>query len=211
MPVGYLISVAFMLWLAFFALVAPRRPWILAWMSFTFGLVINEVPFLAFLWLVASTVLLFAQGDVDSPGAWVAVGLMMCAVVALAVIFARALRTRPVVVAALRDGLGAAWHGDLDNDSGARWARLLLSARLLIAPWWIPRLGVQKVRNIQYGPDTRHNRLDVYRRRSAPRGRPVLVYFHGGGTSAAARRGRRSGCSIVSPAKGGCASVRTIG
>ena len=104
MPVGYLISVAFMLWLAFFALVAPRRPWILAWMSFTFGLVINEVPFLAFLWLVASTVLLFAQGDVDSPGAWVAVGLMMCAVVALAVIFARALRTRPVVVAALRDG-----------------------------------------------------------------------------------------------------------
>src|SRR5699024_134158 len=58
------------------------------------------------------------------------------------------------------------------------WWRLLLP----VLSW---RPGVRRVRNVQYGPARRGNRLDVYvsRRERVGGPGPVLVYSHGRGGS----------------------------
>ena len=38
-------------------------------------LLVNELPFVLFYWLLASTLLALAQGDLDSPVGWVAFGV----------------------------------------------------------------------------------------------------------------------------------------
>ncbi len=71
MPIGYLVAVTLVAWCTLFALAPLRRPRALGVMSFTFGFVLNELPLVAFYWLLASTVLAFGQGDIGSPpAAW---------------------------------------------------------------------------------------------------------------------------------------------
>jgi hypothetical protein len=45
--------------------------------------VINELPFLAFCWLLAATLLAFGQSDIDSAGGWVVFGLAVLTSVCL--------------------------------------------------------------------------------------------------------------------------------
>ena len=71
MPIGYLVTVAFVALLTVFAFAPIRRPRSLALLSWGLSLVINELPFLAFYWLLAATLLAFGQGDIDSAGGWV--------------------------------------------------------------------------------------------------------------------------------------------
>ena len=68
-PLGYLWSVAVVALGTFLALRPVRHPWPLGALSFFFGIVVNELPFVAFYWLLASTLLALAQGDLSSPGA----------------------------------------------------------------------------------------------------------------------------------------------
>ena len=69
-PVGYLWSVAVVALGTFLALRPLRHPWPMATLSFFFGIVVNELPFVAFYWLLASTLLALAQGDLSSAGGW---------------------------------------------------------------------------------------------------------------------------------------------
>jgi hypothetical protein len=79
MPSGYLVTVAVLTALA----PAPiRRPRTLGLLSWGLGLVINELPFLAFYWLLAATLLAFGQGDIDSADRWVVFGLAVLTSVA---------------------------------------------------------------------------------------------------------------------------------
>lgn len=89
MPFGYLVTVGVIALPTALALRPLRRPAVLASLSFRLRLVINEVPFLAFAWLLASTLLAFGQGDISSPGAWVLVGLAALVAAGLAAIAAR--------------------------------------------------------------------------------------------------------------------------
>ena len=50
MPIGYLITVALIALGTIFALAPPRRPPVLAAIGFRFGLVVNELPFVAIFW-----------------------------------------------------------------------------------------------------------------------------------------------------------------
>lgn len=55
------------------ALSSLRYPWPMAKLSVFFGIVVNELPFVAYYWLLASTLLALAQGDLSSPalaGSW---------------------------------------------------------------------------------------------------------------------------------------------
>ncbi|WP_235737510.1 hypothetical protein, partial [Nocardioides alcanivorans] len=61
-PVGYLVTVALAAWCTFFAVVAPRRPLLVGRVSWLFGMLINELPFLAIYYLVASTALAAGRG-----------------------------------------------------------------------------------------------------------------------------------------------------
>ncbi|WP_328471418.1 alpha/beta hydrolase [Streptomyces sp. NBC_00448] len=185
MPVGYLITVALIAWCTFFAVVSPRRPGPVASMSFVFGLLPNELPFVAIYALVASTALAAAQGDLGSTGARAVAGVAAATVVGLAVAAWRGVRSDRAVGQALREGLGADWrdHVQAPPRRHRAWARILL----LPPPGLLRPRGVERIANIRYGDAGRRNLLDLYRRRDAPDDAPVLIYFHGGHYSSGAK------------------------
>src|SRR5262249_5003982 len=160
MPIGYLVAVALVAWCTAFALAPPRpRRSSPSNRSYWFGFLINEVPFLAFYWLLASTLLAIAQGDIDSPVGWATFGLAVLTMAGLVVVAWRGRRAGPVVDRALRENLGAG----MDNRP-----RRLPWGRILFAPWFVRRGDVERVANIRYGDAGEHNLLDLYCHRSRP-------------------------------------------
>jgi hypothetical protein len=70
-PFGYLVSVLLVAACTLFSLAPPRpRQSSPSNLSFWFGYLLNELPFVAIWWLLAATLLAFAQGDIGSPGGW---------------------------------------------------------------------------------------------------------------------------------------------
>ncbi|MGH3453823.1 MAG: alpha/beta hydrolase [Nocardioidaceae bacterium] len=189
MPFGYLVTVLLAALCTLVALRPPRPrrsgPFRL---SYWLGYLVNELPFLVIYWLLASTALAFAQGDVDGPVGWFAVGLAAATVAVVPVLVWRALRAREAVEAALAAGLGPGWRAGIDEELAARLRRRLPWARILLTPWWVRRRDVERLPNLSYGPAGRRNHLDVYRHRSQPSDGPMLVYVHGG----AFRSGRKN-------------------
>jgi acetyl esterase/lipase len=182
MPIGYLVTVAFVAWCTLFALAPPRpRHSSLSNNSYWFGFLLNELPFVAFYWLLASTLLAFGQGDVGSPGGWVAFGVAVLTTVGLVVVAWRGLRAGPAVDHALGEGLGPGWRAAIDAPMAARLRRRLPYGRILFAPFPLRRHDVERVANLPYGDAGKQNLLDVYRHRSHPSGAPTLIYLHGGG------------------------------
>jgi acetyl esterase/lipase len=179
-PIGYLWTVAALAAGTLFALSPVRRPRPLARLSYFVGLVVNELPFVAFYCLLLSTLLAFGQGDIDTPGAWAAVGLAAATTAGLAVVALRGWRDGAAVEHAMIEGLGAGWRAAIDADLAARLRRRLPLARILLRPFFRRRGDVARVANIRYGDAGRRNRLDVYRHRSHPSGAPVLIHLHGG-------------------------------
>jgi acetyl esterase/lipase len=180
MPIGYLVTVALLAGCTLFALAPLRRPPARAGMSFRLGLVINEQPVVALYYLLASTLLAIGEGDIDSPGGWVVVGLAVMTTVGLTVIAERGLRAGPAVDHALSEGLVAGWRTATDAGTAAGLRRRLPYARILLRPVFVRRHDVERVPNISYGDAGKRNRLDVYRHRSHPSGGPTLIHLHGG-------------------------------
>jgi hypothetical protein len=160
-PIGYLVTTTFVAGCTLFALAPLRRPWPLGTMSYCFGLVLNELPFVAFYWLAASTLLAFIEDDVDSPVGWAAFGLAVVTTVGLVVVAWRGLRAGAAVDHALREGLGAGWRPAIDARMAAPLRRRLPWARILFRPFLVCRHDVERVRNISYGDAGRANLLDV--------------------------------------------------
>lgn len=176
-PIGYVVTVSLAAWCTFFAVVAPRRPNMLAKASWLFGMVINELPFLAIYYLVAATALAATEGDLGSGIGQFTAALAVVTVAGLTVSAWRGVRTDRSVERALSQGLGAGWRSRTSTPLRRRrpWARILL------IPFFRSRHDVERINNIRYGDAGRLNLLDVYRRRDAPTGAPALIYFHGGG------------------------------
>jgi acetyl esterase/lipase len=188
-PVGYLVGVTFVAWGTLFAVARPRpRQSSPSNLSFRFGYLLNELPFIAFYWLLASTLLAFSQGDLDSPGGWVAFGLAVLTTAGLVVVAWRGMRAGPAVDHALREGLGAGWRTAVAAGMAARLRRRLLWGRILLWPFPVRGRHVERLANLSYGDAGRRNLLDVYRHRSRRPGGATLVYLHGG----AFRSGRKS-------------------
>jgi acetyl esterase/lipase len=137
----------------------------------------NESPFLVFYWLVASTLLAFSQGSLHGAPAWVALGLALVPFAGTPILVRRSLRAAQVIERAL----------DRPIASSPPWARVLLAPLPVLHP------GVRRIGNLGYGDAGRRNRLDLYRRRGAGSGGPVLIHLHGGGFSFLP--GRRSFCA----------------
>ena len=189
MPVGYLITTGLIGSCTLFALAPPKpRQSSPSNKSAWFGFLINELPFVAFYWLLASTALAIAQRDIASPVGWIALGLAALATVGLVIVTWRALQAGPAVDHALSEGLGSEWRTDLDPVLAARLRRRLPLARILFGPFFFRRRDVERIANISYGDAGKLNLLDVYLHRSRPSGGPTLVYLHGG----AFRSGRKS-------------------
>ena len=168
MPLGYLVSVLFLGWCTLCALAPWRLPG-----SFRFGFIINEVPSIAVYWLVACSVLAFAEGDTEPALGGVALGLCVVIVAALFAVAGRATSAGRVVERALDEGLGADWH------AGGPRPRFRTGAAL-VRPAFARRRDVEHLADIRYGDAIPGNLLDVYRHRSRPDRSPVLVHLHGG-------------------------------
>jgi acetyl esterase/lipase len=179
-PIGYLVTVTLAAWCTLLALAPLRRPFVLGVMSFLFGFALNELPFVVFYYLLASTLLAIDQGGFDSLGGWAALGVAALATVGLVIVAWRGLRAAPVVGHALSEGLGAGWRATLDEVMAARLRRRLPLARILFAPFFVRRRDVERTPNIRYGDAGRKNLLDVYRHRAHPSGAPILIHLHGG-------------------------------
>jgi hypothetical protein len=82
-PIGYLVTATLVAWCTVLALAPLRRPGVLGAMSFRFGFLLNELPFVAFYCLLASTLLAIGQGDIDSPVGWMAFCVAVLATVGL--------------------------------------------------------------------------------------------------------------------------------
>ena len=178
MPIGYLIHSALMATLAV-ATVAGHRPRRSSpfRLSHVLGFVLNW-PVFAFALLAASTALAATQTGTGA-GFWLGLALTAVASAALAVLRSRARRTGAVLERALDEGLGPAWR-DVAPAPAARLRRRPSFLGVLLAPVTSRRRGVKRIANVRYGPAPRANLLDVYRDGSSRRGRPVLVYLHGG-------------------------------
>jgi hypothetical protein len=150
-PIGYLVTSALVALCTLFAVLSPRRPRTLAAMSFRIGLVLNELPFVAFYWLLASTLLAILQGDVDSPGGWAALSLAVLATVGLVVVARRGQRAGLAVDNAMAEGLGAGWRTAISTDLAPRLRTRLPWARILFGPFFVRRGDVERVANISYG------------------------------------------------------------
>jgi acetyl esterase/lipase len=181
MPWGYAVSVVLVTWCTVFALVPVRRSPRLSRISWMFALVINELPFLAAYWLLAATVLAFAQGTVHGPGGWAVVGLAAVTMLGLTVVARRGSQARPVTDRALAAALGAGWRSEIDPALAAGLRRRPPYGAVLLRPLPVRPREVERVADLSYGDAGIRNRLDVYRHRARPSGAPTLVYFHGGG------------------------------
>jgi acetyl esterase/lipase len=166
-PVGYLVSVLLAAIPTVVSLAPLRRPSLLARCSWALTMVANEQPFVLLAWLALSTVLLVAQGDLGSPGSWVAVATAALTAIGLLELVRRALLARRVLDEALREGLGRHLTTRLP------WAVILL------APFGVAGRGVHRTDDIPYAGGGRRQQLDVYR--SGTSGGPVMIYLHGGG------------------------------
>jgi acetyl esterase/lipase len=181
MPVGYLITVALVALAMLLALVPRDRPAPLRTASWTLGSIVNESPFVAFYWILAATLLALAQGDLDTPLGWVALGIAGVTFLGTPVLVRRGLAARPAVETALADGLGPAWRDAIDPALSAQFRHGLPWVRILLAPLPFLHRGVARRRNLSYGDAGRRNRLDVYCDPARPTGAPVLIHLHGGG------------------------------
>jgi acetyl esterase/lipase len=180
-PIGYLWTVAVLALGTVLALAPVRLPGILGALSFRLGLLVSELPFVAFGLLLASTVVAVGQRDISSAAGRVVLGAAVLTAVGLAVVAWLGLRARPAVDRALREGLGAGWRAAVDAGMAGRLRRRRPYARILVRPFFVRRHDVERVADLSYGAAGKLNLLDIYRRRSGPTSGPTLVYFHGGG------------------------------
>jgi acetyl esterase/lipase len=174
MPFGYVVTMAIISvvgWLA----VAPPMPATSRPMHWTYalgGFLVNELPFVALLWLTYPTVQAALDGDLVTPLGLIGLAIATFALIELCVVLRRGLRARAELAQALDTTFGPCWSGQMPDRH--RWWQLVFM------PLSFRGRHVRRVANVAYGNAGRRNLLDVYHHREHTDG-PVLVYFHGGG------------------------------
>ena len=149
--------------------------------TYVAGLAPSQLPVPVACYLLASTALCLAQGELWSASGLVGLALTLCALAGLGTLVARALPTRRVVERALvAYGLAEDRPGGPGPLSVTALRRTRLVAAALLVPFLRRRRDVQRMADLAYGGAGRFQRLDLYRHRSRPDGAPVFVYFHGG-------------------------------
>lgn len=176
MPIGYLIPALLML-LSVWYVTTPRRwprPFRLLPIGgnyvglWTFAAVVSELPLYALALLAANTVLAASQGDLNSTGGLVALGINIAAALGLLVVFLLSFKTAPVIKRAFRDNA-------ITEKPDKKF-----SIRALLGPFFIRRSGVRHIRNLAYGSAGKYQTLDVYHKKSKPSGGGMFIHLHGG-------------------------------
>lgn len=174
MPYGLLTGILIHGSLVALTLVSPRRPYWLGGLAYRVAAAYNEAPFLILLIVLAGAVPGLLDGWQEPAGQTLALVLTLLLVGGLLLIAWRGAQARPVVAAAIAEGLPA-----MQPDAQAMSRRPPI-ARMVVPIVFRPR-DVERIANLSYGDAGRRNLLDVYRHRSHPTGAPVLIHFHAGG------------------------------
>jgi acetyl esterase/lipase len=163
-----------------FALVPPRRPALLGFLGWMFGLVPVELPFACIGWSVFLLVLFGALGAFGSALGVAGIVLLVLSIVGDLVLARRAAAAGAVVDRALVDALGTDYEREIDPSLAAGLRHGVPIGPVLLKPFLPRRRDVTRVRNLAYGDAGKRNLLDVYHHQSQPEGCPVLIYAHGG-------------------------------
>ncbi|MCA1727538.1 MAG: alpha/beta hydrolase [Actinobacteria bacterium] len=129
---------------------------------------------------VGISVAFIAGGALDEPSGRIALLLSGITLAGLGLLMWEAQRARGVVERALREGLGPDYQSEIPPDRSVNYD-LRVPWRQLLLPFRQVHPDVEKLRNLQYGPHGRRNRLDVYRHKDHPADAPVLIQIHGSG------------------------------
>jgi acetyl esterase/lipase len=143
------------------------------------GWLTSELALWHIAWQAAATAAFARAGALAAWPGWIAAGLTLVSWGLLLDLFVRARRTRGLVEAALREALGESYRSRIDPTWHARTDGEPPFTELLL-PVVARTDGVERIRNLPYGPHGRRNMLDVLRRKDRPTGCPVLVNVHGG-------------------------------
>jgi len=124
------------------ALAPPHRPRPVASVGFWLGYLVNEFPFFAFCWLVASTLLALGNERIGSPAGLAVLALAVLTACGLALIMWRGLLAGPVVARALSRELGL---DGLNGSSVGRAGYRRVPARAVLWPLPLRARDVQRV------------------------------------------------------------------
>lgn len=177
LPIGFFISVFFIFCATTCALFPRSVPKAFSFLNSYIGLVINEIPFFAFIWLLAVAVLAFAQGDVQSVASWIFFGIAIITAIALCIVVYQNLQAIPVLKKALEN---LPEKNNLEDVKGfAIMPRFHIAA--IPGPFLLRKKSVRRIADIAYGDAGKRNLLDVYVSSNQKKTSPVLIHFHGGG------------------------------
>lgn len=180
MPVGDLIEAALIAICTACALWPPRlRGW-LGTAAYLIDMVYNELPVLAMVLVLATTLPGLDWSDLATPLGLVATLLKAATLVGLVVVLSRALPGRDAPERAMADALGPHWRSEIDRDLAAGLRTRVPMLRTLLVPFLRRRFDVQRIPNLAYADGGRRQRLDLYRSRIRGAGGPILVHLHGG-------------------------------
>lgn len=172
-PIGYLVSVLIAATITYLALWPRPMNGPRVTPSLVLAMSGSEIPFLFLALNLLATGLAISEGRISSAPAWAALLLSACVMVGQIVIIVLAVRTLTTFSTALRSTFG-----DTILPTRPSWMDWL---RAVLVPLHLPRRGIERVRDLTYGPHGRSNLLDVYRCRSQVPARGVLIQLHGGG------------------------------
>ena len=156
----------------------PRRPDVLATLSFFPGWLTSELPFHLLVCEAVAVTVLVGLGALDDRAGWAGLALILASSFGLVVIIRQSLGSSAEIERALRDGLGDRYRSDVDAPLAApmplRW-------RQIAWPFQLRDARVHIDRDVPYkSTGSKAHRVNVYRRADGRTGCPTLLFLHGG-------------------------------
>ena len=146
---------------------------------FASGMIVGEIAPWHVAWQVLATLAFAAAGAFEAWPGWAGLAVTLASWGGLAVAHARARRTPAAIEAALTGTLGADYRSAIAPEVLASIGEDR-AARAWQNPFRRRERGVERIRNIAYGPEGKRNRLDVFRPIERAERCPTLIYIHGG-------------------------------
>jgi acetyl esterase/lipase len=160
-------------WITFNAF-RPTSRWQMLGISFFAAWLTGELAIWTIVLQALVTVIFIASGALDAWPGWVGLAITVVSWFGLGVLAAVSRRSGLAFDTALTDVIGL---DPPDHLRKAKWTHAVF-------PFLLRDRRVERIKNLEYGPFGRRNKLDVYRPRNAGSGStkpaPVLFQIHGG-------------------------------
>jgi acetyl esterase/lipase len=161
------------------ALVPGPRRGALPSLFFASGVFVGEIAPWHIAWQALATLAFAAAGAFEAWPGWAGLVVTLASWGGLAVGISRTRRTPAVIEAALTETLGANYRSALSPEVLA-----VVGEDRAASAWQNPfrrrERGVERIRDIAYGPAGDRNRLDLFRPIERAERCPTLIYIHGG-------------------------------